>query len=73
MCPLSGLNLTADFHESASPLDFYRLLLTDDVIKFFKAETSRYAAAVCAQKKAAGNLSPRSFFSTWKPVKLHIR
>ena len=66
-----GLSLPDAFDAvTPTPLHFYRLFITDQVIRDFKSETNRYAAKVCADKAAAGNLSRRSIFRTWKPVSL---
>ena len=63
-----GLQLPDDFEATPTPLDFYRLFITHDLVKSFKVETNRYAATQCTKVRAQGNLSPRSIFLTWKPV-----
>ena len=64
-----GLSLPDVFDAvTPTPLHFYRRFTTDQVSRSFKAETNRYAVKACADKAAAGNLSRRSIFRTWKPV-----
>ena len=53
------------------PIDFYRLFISKEIVKYMQVETNRYATQVIEQKRPANiPLSPRSQFSTWKPVSL---
>ena len=53
----------------AAPIDFFRLFITDAIIKKIKSETNRYAATTCAAaRRRNANLSRRSFFNMWKTV-----
>lgn len=63
-----GLHLPEGFSDTPTPLDFYQLFFTEDVLKSWKVETNRYAATVCRLKRQGGNLSPRSLYNLWKPV-----
>ena len=55
--------------EDASPMYFYELFMTNDVIKNMKAETNRYAATACrAAKRRNPNLPSRSYFNRWTKV-----
>ena len=58
-----------DMAADASPIDFYRLFMTNAVIKKMKSETNRYAATTCAAARRRNpNLSRRSYFNKWKTV-----
>lgn len=59
--------------EDASPLFFYKLFLTQDVIKLIKRETNVYAAECVDEKQREAErrnqpLGKRSWYRTWKPV-----
>ena len=55
--------------DDATPLFFYELFITDQIIKLIKRETNRYAASTCrAARRRNPNLSRRSFFNQWKTV-----
>ena len=55
--------------EQCKPVHFYRLFITNGILKHMQTETDRYARQVTDQKQQAGvHLSPRSKFRTWKNV-----
>ncbi|KAL8572467.1 hypothetical protein ACOMHN_005613 [Nucella lapillus] len=57
--------------EDCRPVDFYKLFITDGLIKDMKRQTNKYAAETIARKQRNGvRLSPRSFYTTWNPVTL---
>ncbi|XP_070550472.1 piggyBac transposable element-derived protein 4-like [Ptychodera flava] len=52
----------------ASPLDFIRLFLTDEVLEIIVRETNLYAEQVIAEKRRRGLLSPFSRMQRWYNV-----
>ena len=68
--PFTGVSgFLEEIPNNAQPIDFYRLFMTDRLIKKFKSETNRYAATACATARRRNpNLSRRSFFNMWKTV-----
>ncbi|GFO08497.1 PiggyBac transposable element-derived protein 4 [Plakobranchus ocellatus] len=52
-----------------SPKKAYDLIITNDLIKFFKAETNRYAREVFAIRREKGDLKEHSRIHQWTAVK----
>lgn len=54
--------------DPTTPLDFFRLVFTNDILKIIKRETNRYARSEIEHIGDAAK--PNSIYSLWKPVSL---
>ena len=68
--PFTGKpGLQLDMPADASPVDFYRLFVTGDVIKLMKSETNKYAQQKKKEKlRTTPQLPPRSIYNQWTSV-----
>ncbi|GFO31081.1 hypothetical protein PoB_005758600 [Plakobranchus ocellatus] len=63
--------LKFDVDDNPSDLDFYSLIITDEIINQWKVETNRYArSCIDEMRRGQANLSPRSIYNQWNPVTL---
>lgn len=66
-CPFTGNPGLHVGDDIVTPIDFFHLRWTKELVKFIKKETNRYAQEQIAQRQP---LPPNSRFHKWKPVKV---
>lgn len=63
-----GLKCLQKLGVAPSPLSFFQLFITDDVVKTIMEETNRYAYTVCKEKQSNNNQKARNIIAQWTPT-----